>query len=40
MEDDQAATAAMSALDNQDFGGRNLKVNEAKERQPRNNYRY
>jgi len=40
MEDEEAATAAMSALDNQEFMGRNLKVNEAKERQPRNNFRY
>ncbi len=40
MEDEGAATAAISALDNQEFGGRNIKVNEAKERQPRNNYRY
>lgn len=35
MEDEQAAAAAISALDNSEFGGRNLKVNEAKERRPR-----
>jgi RNA recognition motif-containing protein len=30
--DDQAADAAISALDGTDFGGRNLRVNEAQER--------
>jgi RNA recognition motif-containing protein len=40
MEDESAATAAISALDNAEFAGRNLKVNEAKERQPRNEFRY
>ncbi len=35
MEDEQAADAAISALDNTEFGGRNLKVNVAKERRPR-----
>ncbi|MCF7947037.1 MAG: RNA recognition motif domain-containing protein [Spirochaetota bacterium] len=35
MEDEQAADAAISALDNSEFGGRNLKVNVAKERRPR-----
>lgn len=34
MEDD-AATEAMSALNDQDFSGRPLKINEARERQPR-----
>ncbi len=29
MEDDSAAIAAISQLDGQDFGGRNLRVNEA-----------
>ena len=32
MSSDEEAAAAMSALDGQDFGGRNLKVNEAKPR--------
>ncbi len=35
MEEEQAADAAISALDNTEFGGRNLKVNVAKERRPR-----
>ena len=35
MEDEQAAEAAISALNNYEFGGRNLKVDEAKERKPR-----
>ena len=35
MEDEQAADAAISALDNSEFSGRNLKVNVAKERRPR-----
>ncbi len=34
-EDDAAAEAAMSALDGQEFDGRNLRVNEARERRPR-----
>ncbi len=34
-EDDSAAEAAMSALDGQEFDGRNLRVNEARERRPR-----
>lgn len=33
--DDAAADAAISALDNAEMGGRNLKVNEAKPRPPR-----
>jgi RNA recognition motif-containing protein len=33
MEDASAADAAIRALDGSDFGGRSLKVNEAKERQ-------
>ena len=32
MEDASAADAAMQALDGRDFGGRNLRVNEAQER--------
>jgi cold-inducible RNA-binding protein len=36
MADDEAARAAMAALDNAVVGGRNLKVNEAR---PRNNDR-
>jgi RNA recognition motif-containing protein len=42
MEDDAAATAAISQLDGQDFDGRNLRVNEAiaKPRPSRNDYRY
>jgi len=32
MEDAQAAEAAIEALDGTDFGGRNLRVNEAQER--------
>ncbi len=41
MEDDSAADAAISQLDGQAFGGRNLRVNEAiaKPRPVRNNYR-
>ena len=32
---EEAADAAIKALDSQDFGGRNLKVNEAKPRENR-----
>jgi RNA recognition motif-containing protein len=35
MDDEQAADAAISALNNYEFGGRNLKVDVAKERKPR-----
>ncbi|EGB14322.1 RNP-1 like RNA-binding protein [Pseudodesulfovibrio mercurii] len=35
MADDAAALDAIEALDGKDFGGRNLKVNEAKPREPR-----
>jgi RNA recognition motif-containing protein len=35
MGSDQEAQAAMQALDGQDLGGRNLKVNVAKPREPR-----
>ena len=33
--DDAVAEAAIEALDNQNFGGRTLRVNEAKPRAPR-----
>ena len=40
MEDEKAATAAISSLNNTNFNGRDLKVNEALDRQPRrDNYR-
>ncbi|BCS87903.1 RNA recognition motif domain-containing protein [Pseudodesulfovibrio sediminis] len=32
MDDDSAALEAIEALDGKDFGGRNIKVNEAKPR--------
>jgi len=35
MNDSDGASKAMQALDGQDFGGRNLRVNEANERPPR-----
>jgi RNA recognition motif-containing protein len=35
MADDGAADAAISALDGQEFGGRNIRVNVANERPPR-----
>ncbi len=35
MDSDAGAQAAISALDGQDHGGRALKVNEAKPREPR-----
>ncbi|MFW5488757.1 MAG: RNA recognition motif domain-containing protein [Desulfovibrio sp.] len=35
MSNDSAAQEAISAMDGQDFGGRNLKVNEAKPRAER-----
>lgn len=41
MEDNEAANNAISEINDKEFKGRNLKVNEAKERKPRrNNYRY
>ncbi|MCD6121771.1 MAG: RNA-binding protein [Spirochaetales bacterium] len=40
MDADDAAEAAISALNDKEFNGRNLRVNEAKPRKPRNNYRY
>ena len=33
--EDEAATAAVEALDGKDFGGRSLRVNEARERERR-----
>ncbi len=40
MEEAEAAEAAISELNNSEFDGRNLRVNEAveRERRPRNNY--
>jgi len=35
MEAAESAADAINALDGQDFGGRHLKVNEARERRPR-----
>jgi len=35
MDDDSAALDAIEALDGKDFGGRNLKVNEARPREQR-----
>jgi RNA recognition motif-containing protein len=42
MAQDDAAVAAISALDGKDFGGRKLRVNEAENRprRDRDNYRY
>lgn len=37
--DDQTANQAIEALNGTDFGGRNLQVNEARERKPRTNTR-
>jgi RNA recognition motif-containing protein len=33
--DDEAAKAAMSNLEGKEFGGRNIRISEARERQPR-----
>ncbi len=38
MEDSSAAQEAISELNNTDFGGRNLKVNEARPRPARRNW--
>jgi RNA recognition motif-containing protein len=38
--EDAGATKAIEALDGKDFGGRTLRVNEAKERAPRPPRRY
>ncbi len=35
MESDDEADAAIEALDGKEFGGRNLRVNEARDRGPR-----
>ena len=40
MADDDAATAAISALDQSEQGGRRLRVNEAIEKPRRNNRQY
>lgn len=41
MEEENAAEAAISALNNTDFNGRTIKVNEARDARPRrNNFRY
>ena len=41
MEDGSAADAAISELDGKESGGRNIRVNEALERKPRQNkYEY
>jgi RNA recognition motif-containing protein len=41
MEDNDAADKAIAEMNNQEFQGRNLRVNEAQQRKPRrNNYRY
>lgn len=40
MADDNAATAAISALDQSEQGGRRLRVNEAIEKPRRNNRQY
>ena len=41
MEDSSAADAAISELDGKENGGRNIRVNEALERKPRQNkYNY
>ncbi|MBN1697093.1 MAG: RNA-binding protein [Spirochaetales bacterium] len=41
MEDNDCADTAIAKVNNTEFNGRNLKVNEAHQRKPRtNNYRY
>jgi cold-inducible RNA-binding protein len=40
METAEAAQTAIENLDGKDFNGRNLKVNEAREKEPRNNRRF
>jgi RNA recognition motif-containing protein len=40
MSDDAAATAAIEAINDQDFMGRNLRVNEARPREPRGARRF
>ncbi len=39
MEDDQEAAAAIEGLNSQEYGGRPMKVNEARERQERSRSR-
>lgn len=38
MEEEDAAEAAISALNNYELDGRNLRVNEARERKPRRDF--
>lgn len=38
--DDEFAKAAIENLNEKEFGGRNIKVNEAKEKEPRSNNRH
>ena len=38
MEEEDAAAAAVSMLNEKDFKGRNLRVNEARERRPRREF--
>jgi len=40
MEEDDAAKAAISAINSTEFDGRELRVDEARERRPRQNNRY
>lgn len=40
MEEEQAAEAAISALNNKNFNGRDLRVDVAQERKPRSNNFY
>ncbi len=40
MEDDAAAQAAVSAINSTELDGRELRVDEARERRPRQNNRY
>ncbi|MBN2051085.1 MAG: RNA-binding protein [Spirochaetales bacterium] len=40
MEDDDAAKAAISAINSTEIDGRELRVDEARERRPRQNNRY
>lgn len=39
MDNDDSAAAAISELDGKEYASRNLRVNEATERPPRNNFR-
>ena len=40
MEEDSAAEAAISALNDSEVDGRNIRVNEAHDRKPRRDFRY